>query len=244
MTLPSKARYLIWRGMSSPESLIVNLTNGEKLILRTNKDDLDTTYQVFVEEVYRCPRLIVSTEVRNIVDLGTNFGYTCVYWMNKYPKAHVTTFEPHPLHVEYATQHAKLNMFSNRIDIRNAAAGTKYMNGYLEDDGVRSYIAAESGTNRIPIKVVDFFEEVGNNPIDILKIDIEGAEYEILSDPRFSELNIKRLIMEYHPSKEYKNEHDWCHQRLTELGFDITDVPDVSSEPSSFGMLWAFASRD
>jgi hypothetical protein len=34
---------------------------------------------------------------------------------------------------------------------------------------------------------------------DLVKFDIEGGEWELIADPRFSELDAKAVVFEYHP---------------------------------------------
>jgi hypothetical protein len=81
--------------------------------------------------------------------------------------------------------------------------------------------------------VVDIFPVLSGRRIDLLKIDIEGSEYQILSDSRFGSLDVRAIVMEWHARAGYG--YDWVHKKLSELGFR---VEDLFAEPSH-GMIWA-----
>ena len=69
--------------------------------------------------------------------------------------------------------------------------------------------------NRYEVKTTSL-DDIAVAPIDYLKMDIEGAEYDILkhATPEIMS-NIRQLSMEYHDPESYK----WCEKKLTDLGF-------------------------
>lgn len=83
--------------------------------------------------------------------------------------------------------------------------------------------------------VIDIFPLLSGEHVDLLKMDIEGGEYEILADERFSELQIDAIVMEWHTRGGGINDKRWCQERLGSLGFVIDDI---FTEPSH-GMFWA-----
>jgi FkbM family methyltransferase len=234
----SKARYLIWRAMSRTRPITVELQTGEKLILRQSPaDDLGIAYEVFTGESYKTPREIDSLSIRRIVDLGANVGYTCVYWLANFPGAQILAFEPHPVHVALLRSHLNINGLSDQVVVYPAAAGTRSGNLFLTDDGCKSTTVATAGNASIAVEQVDWFACVGDEPIDLLKIDIEGGEYDILSDSRFASLQINALVMEWHVTDNHPNGGEWCLSRLQALGYATHTLFDSKSER---GLLWAF----
>jgi hypothetical protein len=88
------------------------------------------------------------------------------------------------------------------------------------------------------ISVVDIFQQPDvAGPIDILKIDIEGGEYELLSDPRFEELDVRTLVLEWHNTPEYPDGKAWCLEKLQEFGYE-THIGN--EDPPLAGLIWAF----
>jgi hypothetical protein len=72
--------------------------------------------------------------------------------------------------------------------------------------------------------------------IDILKIDIEGGEYELLVDPRFSTLSIRTVVLEWHNSDGIPDGGAWSVSQLESLGYRTT----ISQAGDGWGLLWAF----
>ena len=87
--------------------------------------------------------------------------------------------------------------------------------------------------------MVDFFVCVGGASIDILKIDIEGGEYQLLRDDRFAQLRPNFVVLEYHGSFEEKSGDVWCDERLRQLGYTVTCHPKLAGQ-----ILWAQPARN
>ena len=85
--------------------------------------------------------------------------------------------------------------------------------------------------------LVDFFEDVGAAPFDLLKLDIEGGEYAILGDDRFARLKPRRIALEWHTRPEVPDGRGWCVERLKGLGYQVTDG---NLQHDGGGMLWAW----
>ena len=90
------------------------------------------------------------------------------------------------------------------------------------------------GGSGIGIPIVDVFAEIGHRRIDLLKIDIEGAEYDIMADPRFEALPVNAIIMEWHDRGPGRN-LEWCMRRLAAIGFK----PEAYATEPHAGMVWA-----
>ena len=235
----SKIRYLLWRALSAHQPLIVALNNGTRIAVRQPPaDDLGIAYEVFVGNAYKSPRRLDPDSVERIVDLGANVGYTCVYWLANFPNAEVIAFEPHPIHVNFIQTHLAINRSGGRVQLYQAAASTQAGDTFLTDDGCRS-TTVSGGASSIRVPQVDFFACIGAQPIDVLKIDIEGGEYEILRDLRFDRLNVKTLALEWHQHPAYPRGGEWCASRLRQLGYEVSPSSDIKAEQ---GTLWAFRS--
>jgi len=59
-------------------------------------------------------------------------------------------------------------------------------------------------------------------PDTALKIDIEGAQLALLADPRFETFDVHMLLLEWHDPSGSGTNKAWCHQRLTALGFVVS----------------------
>lgn len=233
----NRLQYMLWKLRKSPKPFLCQIRNGPALSMRpAPSDDWNTAVEVFLFRIYN---VRPDNAVCRVVDLGANIGYSCLFWCWIYPQATVIAFEPHPLHCELLEWHLKRNQFEKRVKLIRAGAAPVAGTAVLSDDGVGSSIARKSSSERaIPIEMVDVFEAIDPGPIDVLKMDIEGAEYSIMQDPRFDELasRVRYFIMEWHVYEPSHLGPAWCSERLKNLGFHV----EMGAEGPKYGMLKAF----
>src|SRR5262249_23694299 len=178
MTLPSRLCYLTWRAAGIPPQVTVRLRTGERFIIRPKPaSDLDLTREIFVGEIYRPTRPIPADSVDLIVDIGANVGYSVSYFANRYRKARIEAFEPHPVHLALLRRTVNLNRIAERVTVHPVAAGVAYGKAWLRDKGGGSQVSTEENEDTIPITMVDFVDGMKNRKIDLLKIDCEGGEH-------------------------------------------------------------------
>lgn len=231
----SRARYMIWRFFGGKRPIDVKLATGTRLRLRPlTTTDYDIAWQIYWRGDYESPRSLEN--VRKVVDLGANVGYSCLYWCQRYPACRVTALEPHPVHVNIMQGNLAQNNVLDRVHVVAAAAGSSQRHSYLTDARTSSTVTDQASD--FEISVVDIFQQPDvAGPIDILKIDIEGGEYELLSDPRFEELDVRTLVLEWHNTPEYPDGKAWCLEKLQEFGYE-THIGN--EDPPLAGLIWAF----
>jgi len=147
-----------------------------------------------------------------ILDIGGNIGTTSVYYANLFPEATIHTFEP--VEDNYSILKKNISPYNN-ITAYNVGLGT-------EDGSVDIYQCNEEGNaggfslydldvdeskkQTISLRKADKFLHENNilQP-DLIKIDTEGAEYDILStlDPKMLS-NVKWIIGELHGNKDFE----------------------------------------
>ncbi len=246
LTLPSGVRYLAWRLGGKHGDVWLRLRSerefsGPEFQLRPNSagnNDAGVAYEIFIHKYLRIPVRIPPERVKVIVDLGANVGMSCLYWLAAYWRAEVIAFEPHPGHAAQWRVNLERNGFLSRATLHTVAAGTANGRAWISDAASSSRVGTVPGDG-FEIEVIDIFALLAGRRIDIMKIDIEGGEYELLEDPRFEKLDIRVIIMEWHERKDRPDGHAWCCERLRELGFQLYPV----FEQKSNGMMWAYRKR-
>jgi len=235
LTLSSRFRYALWRLTGGKRTIDLQLVNGPCLRMRSlETTDYGIAWQIFLRDDYESP--IPVENVQRIVDLGANVGYSCLYWCHRYPQSQVTAFEPHPRHLKAIEENLALNKVLDRVNVIGAAAGSNERTSYLTD--ARASSAVTDKPADFEIRVVDIFREPAmQGRIDILKMDIEGAEYEILSDPRFQQLDIRVLVLEWHNTPEYPDGLTWCLENLRGRGYQTRLGAE---DPPLAGLVWAY----
>jgi FkbM family methyltransferase len=152
-----------------------------------------------------------AQEVRTVLDIGANAGISAVYFAGSFPNARVHAFEPDPGNCELLRANAQA---CGRIHVHPFAlgAGDGELTLYASDDAANfgGFSAQRLGINPARSKTVPMrhagrcLAELGIGEIDVLKIDTEGAEWDILTavDPEL--LRHVRLIMgELHGTRDF-----------------------------------------
>jgi FkbM family methyltransferase len=229
----SRVRYLIWRVLGARNPITVQLKSGLSIKIRSRSTtDYGVAFDIFRTGCYLSPEPV--SQVKHIVDLGSNVGYSCLFWCQQYPEARVTAFEPHPKHLNAIAEHLLANHFSDRVEVVDAAAGVGESTGYLRDAGSSSALTSSVAGYAVP--VVDVFQKL-DGAIDILKIDIEGGEYGLLADERFGSLQARTIVVEWHKTSDFPDGREWCLDRLRRFGYRTLigheDLPLA-------GLIWGF----
>ncbi len=197
---------------------------------------MHTAKEVFFTDDYRFD-LIKEDVLRLsgspiVVDVGANVGYLSAFTFTRFPKAKVVSVEPIPKNLELL----KRNL------VRNQNYDWKVFEGVLADnDGEleiqfdnsdtfstsASMYGLDEGADKISVKSKSLQSLMSENEIDevhILKLDCEGAEYDILYCLEKDQLNkIAYVTMETHQIDEDRKNRDALVSWLKGKGWK-TDV--------------------
>jgi FkbM family methyltransferase len=146
--------------------------------LRPGSSDEDCLGQVFVNEEYRLP---FALNPNVIVDAGANIGGASLYFAYKYPGAKVFALEPEPSN--FALLKHNCAAIDNIIPIQAALwAQSEYVALTDPDAEKWSFTVTASSDREQDIRgmtIEELMQEFGVDHIDLLKMDIEGAEKEV-----------------------------------------------------------------
>jgi FkbM family methyltransferase len=154
--------------------------------------------EIFVEEYYRFE---ANSETPVIFDCGANVGTSCAYFKYRYPKSRIIAFEPNPNIASYLTKN--INCISlEDIEVITKAVWTNNNGVNLGmDEADASSIHLEKNKTKVEsARLKDYLEK--EKTVDMLKIDIEGAEVEVLKDCKESLTNVKNIFVEYHSYRD------------------------------------------
>ncbi len=151
--------------------------------------------EIFVSEIYKFES---QSNSPLIYDCGANIGLSCLYFKHLYPNARIKAFEADPIIVNIL----KHNLIKNGVtdvEIIDKAVWIDYSGVEFASEGADGG-SIKGKVNKIEIgslRLKDFLEKQ-NEKIDFLKIDIEGAELEVLRDCQDELVNIQNIFVEYH----------------------------------------------
>lgn len=186
--------------------------------------------EIFVDDVYGKLWLRGQT----IVDIGANIGDSVIYFAAKGAK-NIIAFEPFRSSFYIMRKNININRINNVKLINNAVLDkTKIIK--IPNNG--TYSSTVNSRGNTPTKVTTLKEITDNYDITdgILKIDTEGAEYDIiLSQANDTLRKYRQIMIEYHYG--YKN----LEEKLKDAGFNVshTRPKRISSNAMYIGMLSA-----
>ena len=140
-----------------------------------------------------------------IIDCGSNIGMATIYFKKLYPSAEIKCFEPDPAVYNLLESNISINKLAN-VEAWNVALFNeeKTLTFYTSDSSgiLRGSINKDrGGVNEIHVKALRLSEFIKNiEHIDLLKMDVEGAEIYIVEDLEKSGQLSKpnQYIIEYH----------------------------------------------
>jgi FkbM family methyltransferase len=146
-----------------------------------------------------------GTDSPVILDCGANIGLAMLFFKHLYPKARVSCFEADP---------TTSSILQKNVDQNHLQDVTVHNLMLSNDDGEHSfYVAADvdgslrmsghpgriSNHREIRVKAGRLSDYI-DGTIDLLKLDVEGAEFDVMNDLRSTGKmsQIRRMVIEYH----------------------------------------------
>lgn len=179
------------------QQFTVHFDNSEEF--HTLKNEIFTHDLYYFETDSPTPR---------IIDAGAHIGLATLYFKKVYPQAHITAIEPNPDNVKLLEQNIWENALE-QVEVMPVALATRTgqhafyrdlsparwfsTGGFRPGAWNRTQQSEETTVTARPLAA--FLTQ----SVDLLKMDIEGAEQEILVSARDYLHLVKQLLVEFHP---------------------------------------------
>jgi FkbM family methyltransferase len=218
---------------------VVKMRDGMRILARPRSEDKDVIRGVVLNGEYAQEGFEIGSH-DTVVDIGAHIGAFTITSARSAREGIVYALEPVEANYELLLRNIELNELKNVVPTKMAVAkdtGKREM--FVQEDATSGHSFHYRG-NRNPVVVdttslEDFVGRMNIKKIDLLKIDCEGAEYEILtncSERIFS--MIQRIGMEYHFGED-KKDPQVLIDILEDNGFKVT----ISSAKEWGGMIFA-----
>jgi FkbM family methyltransferase len=174
--------------------------------------------ELFVDEVYKC---ILSDDTPYILDCGANIGLSIIYFKQQWPNAKIVAFEPDTKNFFYLTRNMVSFQLSNVTAINKGVWKEEtnlrfFSDGHLGGTVMHSDFSNSEGFPDTQfVRLRDYLDV----KVDFLKIDIEGAEYEVIKDIRDKLVNVEYLFVEFHGAANQKQTLHEILLWISEAGF-------------------------
>lgn len=209
--------YLRAAGLRGFFSAIAGKLAGSSFLVQTHRADLRHAFflripssdawtldQIFFHKEYGFE---VARDPVAILDAGANIGLASILLANRFPQAKIIALEPEA--GNFALLERNVAPYPNITPVRAALwhdnssveivdPGLGYW-GFMVRSGTEKRRPTEESDTQVPAMTVDaIMQKYAIDRIDILKIDIEGAEYEVFDDPSLWISKVDTLIVELH----------------------------------------------
>ncbi|HEY4339702.1 MAG TPA: FkbM family methyltransferase [Steroidobacteraceae bacterium] len=176
-------------------------------LLRIRSSDVPTYGQIFVHQEYN---FSATTQPEVIIDAGANIGLASIYFANKFPHAKIIAIEPEASNFallkmnvapypQIIALQAALWHRNEEIDLIDPGLGKWEKWGFMTEKKGPSENLAGRTCHAVAAMTVDKIMADHNlKKVDILKIDIEGAEREVFSDTSSWIDRVNSVIIELH----------------------------------------------
>lgn len=191
---------------------------------------------IFVDRGYD---VIGLGDAPNIIDCGGNIGLSVIWFKRRYPRATITVYEADPA-VAALLEHNVKALGLGSVTVIRAAVGDSRGRVAFTSDGIDGGRVTDEGSVSVEsVRLSDSIRE----PVDILKIDVEGSEFSLIEDICASGriALVKTVMCEIHGRNEARDQFARLWTNLSSAGFHITvnratnaEWLPGSAEPSPF----------
>jgi FkbM family methyltransferase len=171
---------------------------------RVGTSDVEVFRQIFVEREYAS--IADLNKPRTLIDCGANVGFASAWFLSRYPTLQSIAVEPDSANAVLLRKN--LAPFGARATVHergiwSRTTGLNLVRGEFRDGREWAIQVRESQPNETPdllaIDLASLIDEAGVVCVDILKVDIEGAEGEVFKGPIQDWLDrVRNLVIEVH----------------------------------------------
>lgn len=187
------------------DELHFDLPGGGSIVAPNNPGARVPVYEIFVEDVYDFPVLTRGLRPDAVVlDIGGHIGCFSVGLGRTMAGATVHTYEASPVTVQWTRRNVADNGLADRVHVNHCAMSDHEGTLDFADNGRGSGlngITAPAGSVVTAVPCITFDEAVrrAGGTVDLVKIDTEGAEFDIvLASAPESWAGVRRVVLEYH----------------------------------------------
>jgi FkbM family methyltransferase len=216
-------------------SVVLRTRDGPSLAARLR--DVNGPAEVFGAHEYAHP-FLDWTRVSYVVDAGAHVGGFTL-WAASRSACRILALEPNPEVRRLLEANVRRTGLVERVIISDRALAAHGGRRWLRpaSDSAASALASEETGGDLPVETVGLADAIAGSGfprVDLLKIDVEGAEYEVFAHLEPGTLDaVTYCVVECHPAAGV--DQDAIQQLLRASGFEVDVVP----KPNQLSLLVA-----
>jgi FkbM family methyltransferase len=215
-------------------------SNGLDLVFNIRDDADESVFgEIFKHGEYRIVEEIVRDAKDAVIDVGAHAGFFTLFAWSLNRGVRIISIEPEPGNLKALQRHISDNNAKNITVYEGAvgaSSGRRHL--YLAKDNHNHYLV-DRGQNVDKSIIVnswslsEIMKKSIINSVSLIKIDVEGGEYEIFKGLDESDFKkIKNFYIEYHENGKKKREE--IENRLRENGFGVRVFPSKFDKKMGF----------
>ena len=187
---------------ATEKELHIELNHSYRLAIMPNQFGMMAEFL----ELGECTGIPLVHQPKRILTLGANIGLGVICLRDEFPDAELVAVEADPRNFELLARNLQQNQVKAQLIAAAASAkGGELLSLRLFDNTTCSTLIsderADEGVLKVPsLTMTQILASVGWDSVDLLKIDIEGAEDELLSVDNQWLKGVGVLMMEIHPN--------------------------------------------
>ena len=228
--------YLLNYGLRRQRPTQYQLRSGLRLI------DATGTLPGTLAEVFVRRRYGTVARFRTIVDVGANVGSFAVYAAQSSPRARIFCYEPEAENFQRLRRNLSINGLERRVNAVQSAVGSSIAPRTLtlSVSQCNAFDDLRDGAHHQVVACTTLQEirrEHGLDTLDLLKMNCEGAEYEILGACSRADYDgILNIRLEYHNLDGVSRNGESLRRHLEARGYTIERV---TRRLTDSGFIWA-----
>jgi FkbM family methyltransferase len=213
-----RAQHFETKRLAAMPSFQPTTTNllGRPFVVRDGPRFVENKAAFFDRQLYR---FATTAEVPRIIDCGASIGLSVCYFQQLYPESQITAFEPDPKVYEILQQNCQ-SWGAQNVHLIPKAVWTRETTLAFPSAGKASGRLDQEATGddvpRVPTcRLRDYLTQ----RVDLLRLDIEGAEVDVLLDCEDLLGPVQNLAVDYHSLFKRPQRLDELIALLTRAGF-------------------------
>jgi FkbM family methyltransferase len=229
--------YLLHQGKAT---IVVDASDETRFHVRVNTSDILVIWEIWRAKIYDDTRLPIEAE-HVVLDIGAHIGGFALRAARLAQRGRVIAYEASSKNFALLAANRQLNNTEN-LHIENKAVTDRRgeIKFFIPDDNgaLGSMLQETNGPTEAvqATTLADILDEHNIQRVDYLKLDVEGAEYGILTSCTVETLaRVRRIVMEYHEFDGDSRNHRDLVRLLQSHGFHVVVEGGIFPQKMLFG---------
>jgi FkbM family methyltransferase len=214
---PALVKYLLFEALHREARIDLKLRREHWVVISTKPSGLRFYYEVVIKESYsKIRRDLLALSDPIVIDAGANCGAFALWALSVNPGARVISCEPgDAFEMLSINRNLYVRDHGDRWQVEKCALSSKVGTCHFAQHANSSMGSFSEDGPEVPMRTMD---DLGLSP-QVLKIDVEGAELEVLKGSEKALATAGVVVLEYH-TQELRSQ---CIDFLTSRHFTVEE---------------------